>query len=135
MYLPPDPPTEHPEQGSKMVVEALTEKLLLIMNEKTPCQKVSRDDKEEDDEDGDHDNIMLDSAADLICTLAKTLGEQIVPFFDTLQKPLMKFMKPVRPFSDRSMAIGIYGEVLLEVGGHAIKYVEPLMPFIKVGGR
>ena len=48
----------------------------------------------------------MDSASDLIGTLSKTVGDQMIPFFDQLQKPLLRFMKPSRPFSDRAMAIG-----------------------------
>lgn len=91
LQLSPDEPT--------LVIEALMEKILLIMNEKAPCQKSS--DADDEDEDGDHDNIVMDSASDLIGTIAKTIGDQMIPFFDQLQKPLLKFMKPKRPFSDR----------------------------------
>ena len=119
-------------EGGPRIVEDLMQRILLIMNEKAPCQKVSSADGD-DDEENDHDNIVMDSASDLIGTLAKTIGDQMIPFFDQLQKPLMRFMKPARPFSDRAMAVGCYAEVLLEFGPSALKYVDTLMPLIKIG--
>lgn len=121
-------PNESPRIG-----EVLMQRVLLIMNEKAPCQKELSGDGLADDEENDHDNIVMDSASDLIGTLAKTIGDQMIPFFDQLQKPLMRFMKPARPFSDRAMAIGCYAEVLLEFGPSALKYVDTLMPLIKIG--
>jgi importin-4 len=115
------------------IIDELMQRLLVIMNEKAPCQKMSNGDGQGDDEENDHDNVVMDSASELIGTLSKTIGDQMIPFFDQLQKPLMRFLKPTRPFSDRSMAIGCYAEVLLEFGPAADKYVEPLMPYIKVG--
>ena len=126
-----DPADPAKNVAGPMVIEAVTDALMKIFQEKSPCQKVAENDEDEDD--GDHDNVLMDSAADLVCTLAKTVGEQLVPFFDQLQKPLQKFMKPTRVYTDRSMVIGIYGEVLLELGPQALKYVEPLMPMIKTG--
>ena len=160
VQLDPVDPTKNP--AGPMLIEAVTDALMRIFQEKAPCQKVTSEpllsprswaspclapieplcnppcpqvtsESDEDEDDGDHDNVLMDSAADLVCTLAKTVGEQLVPFFDQLQKPLLKFMKPTRVFTDRSMVIGIYGEVLLELGPQALKYVEPLMPVIKTG--
>ena len=121
-----------PGEGPR-IIDELMARLLVIMNEKAPCQKLSNGDGHGDDEENDHDNVVMDSASELIGTLSKTIGDQMIPFFDQLQKPLMRFMKPNRPFSDRSMAIGCYAEVLLEFGPAALKYVDSLMPFIKVG--
>lgn len=124
--------TVNPGEGPR-IIEELMQRILVIMNEKAPCQKVSNADGQADDEENDHDNIVMDTASDLIGTLAKTIGDQMIPFFDQLQKPLMRFLKPSRPFSDRAMAIGCYAEVLLEFGPAALKYVESVMPLIKAG--
>jgi importin-4 len=121
-----------PSTGPR-IIDDLMQRILIIMNEKAPCQRVSSGDGHGDDEENDHDNIVMDSASDLIGTLAKTIGDQMIPFFDQLQKPLMRFLKPARPFSDRAMAMGCYAEVLLEFGPAALKYVENLMPLIKAG--
>ena len=115
------------------IIDEVMQRLLIIMNEKAPCQRSSGGDGHGDDEENDHDNIVMDSASDLIGTLAKTIGDQMIPFFDQLQKPLMRFLKPARPFSDRAMAMGCYAEVLLEFGPAALKYVDNLMPLIKAG--
>jgi hypothetical protein len=47
------------------------------MHEKSVCQKSSDGDGQADEEDGDHDNIVMDSASDLIGTLSKTVGDQV----------------------------------------------------------
>ena len=120
--------------GKKSLVsDLLMQKVLLLISEKAPCQKVTAESQAQGDDEDDegHETSMLDAAGDLIVILSQTVGEQIVPYFDSLQKPLLKFMKPTRAFSERSSAIGTYVEVLLEIGQHALKYIDTILPIIR----
>ena len=104
-----------------------------ILAEKAPCQvKYEGDAGDEEDED-DHDNLVMDAVTDLIGELAKVLGPNFVVYFDEFQKLLLKFTKPTRAHTDRSMAIGCYAEVIAEIGPASMKYVDLLMPMIQAG--
>jgi hypothetical protein len=103
-----------------------------ILAEKAPCQQKYEGDQHDEDED-DHDNLVMDAVTDLIGELAKVLGPNFVPYFDEFQKLLIKFTKPTRAHTDRSMAIGCYAEVIAEIGAASLKYVDLLMPMIQTG--
>jgi hypothetical protein len=103
----------------------------LLLVEKSPCQKASKMESHGDDEDEDHDNVVMDALTDLIGELAKVLKENFVTYFDEFQKHLLKFTKPSRTHSDRSMAIGCYAEVVAEIGPAAVKYADFLLPVIQ----
>jgi AAA+ ATPase superfamily predicted ATPase len=113
----------------------LMEVIVQLFGEKTPCQKSSGGDTHhhDDEEEEDHDNLVLESVSDLVGVLAKTMGEQIVPLFDQLQKALNKFLKPSRPYSDRAMAIGVYAEVVAEIDASALKYADVVLKVVKAG--
>lgn len=112
------------------VAEKLMEAIYKLLNEETPCQKKN---EKEDDEDDDHDTLVNDSVSDLIGVVAKAIGPSIVPFFDHFVDRLAKFTSPNRPHSDRSMAIGCFAEVLLEIGPDARKYLELIVPACQLG--
>lgn len=103
-----------------------------ILAEKAPCQQKYEGDAHDEDED-DHDNLVMDAVTDLIGELAKVLGPNFVVYFDEFQKLLIKFTKPTRAHTDRSMAIGCYAEVIAEIGTASLKYVDLLMPMIQAG--
>jgi hypothetical protein len=86
----------------------------------------------EEDEDADHDNVLMDSVSDLIGALAKTIGTDFEPYFATFFPLLLKFTKPTRSHSDRSMAIGCFGEVIAEIGPLAVKYADSILPILQV---
>jgi hypothetical protein len=74
----------------------------------------------------------MDSVSDLIGALAKNIGVEFEPYFAAFHPLLLKFTKPSRAYSDRAMAIGCYAEVIAEIGQHATKYAEPLLPILQV---
>lgn len=69
--------------------------VLQCLQESAPCQRNQEGGDDEDDEGG-HDNLVMDSVTDLIGVLAKVIGPNFVQYFDAFQKPLMKFAKPKR---------------------------------------
>jgi len=125
-----------PGEEGLPVLQHLLNAIMMILTEKAPCQLKSegddKDDDEEDDEE-DHDYLVMDSVTDLIGQLAKTLGPNFVGMFDQFSKYLLRYVKLSRPHTDRSMAIGCFGEVIAEFGPAAINYVDVLLPIIQTG--
>ena len=118
------------ETGVTPMAQNVMKIILEILSEKLPCQQAHEDNDDEDD--NDHDDLVMDSTIDLIGCLAKMIGNEFVPYFDEFYKQLLKFMKPSRSYSDRSMAIGCFAEVLAEIGYETSKYLEYIVPYIQV---
>ena len=109
--------------------------LNLLLSEKAPCQVEGKNSQgvEDDQDDEDHDNVVIDSVTDLVGEMSKVLGSNFVPYFDEFHKHLFKFTRSSRPHTDRSMAIGCYAEVFGEIGAESIKYADLLLPIIHKG--
>lgn len=116
-----------PDDKGRPFGERLLETVLAILQEKAKCQAKM----EGEDDDDDHDNVVMDSVTDLIGMLAKVMGEPFSAHFDVLLPHLLRYMKPSRAHSDRSMALGCFAEVVQEVGPVAAKYVETALPIIQ----
>jgi hypothetical protein len=116
------------DKGEIALVE-LIGAMLTCLQEKAVCQM--RVESTEEDDDDNHDNLVMDGVSDLAGQLAKTMGPAFIPYFDEFHKYLIRFTKPTRLHSDRSMAMGCYAEVMAEIGPDAIKYAEVLLPIVK----
>lgn len=101
-----------------------------LLQEKSQCQKKTESTEDEDD---DHDNQLIDSVSDLIGTLAKQMGPGFETYFDRMLPLLLKYCSPKRPYSDLSMAMGCFGEVVAELGPNSIKYQGHLLPIAQAG--
>ena len=119
----------------KRIIEPLMATITKLINEKAKCQTEDNYEQHEGDEDDDHDHIVMDSVCDLIGTLSKCMGTEFIPYFDAFLKPLLKFTKPNRLFSDRSMVIGCFAEVLGELGAASLKYADLILPVVQNGLR
>jgi hypothetical protein len=110
------------ELGSGCVenlLDPLAQQLLLFLQGNAACQEVQDDLDDEDDENGegeDHDFVLMDSVTDLVGTLARAFGSRFVNHAQPLLEPLGRFLAPNRPHTDRSMAIGCYGELVQGMG-------------------
>lgn len=62
----------------------------LLLGEETACQQIESD-GEIDDDDSEHDEILMDAVSDLLPAFAKSMGAQFAPIFAQLFDPLMKF--------------------------------------------
>jgi hypothetical protein len=113
-----------------IIADKVMEVVLQLLSEQMPCQHATVGD---DDEDDDHDNVVMDSVSDLIGGLAKAIGPNFAPYFDAFSTKLLKFAKDNRPHTDRSMAIGCFAEVILEIGPQAVKYLEMIIPAVQAG--
>jgi len=120
------------EWKGMQILPVLMECITTLVMEKGVCQKRVHG-EDDDDEDDDHDNVVMDQVSDIIGALAKVMGPTFVPYFDVMANPLLKFTKPQRSHTDRSMAIGCFGEVIGEVGMAAMKYIDVLLPTVQAG--
>jgi len=120
-------------ENNTSIAESLMQGIHLLLTEKAPCQTSVNLDVGEDEDDEDHDNVVMDGVTDVIGELAKAMGPAFRQYFDQFNKPLLRFTKDARPHSDKSMAIGCYAEVLGELGAEAVKYTDAIMPILQKG--
>ena len=121
------------DKPPRNMAEPLFQVLTKLVSEKAACQTETNFEQHEGDDDDDHDAVVMDSVSDLIGTLAKVMGAEFMPVFDSWVKPLLKFAKANRLYTDRSMVMGCFAEVIGEFGAPAIKYADTVLPIIKVG--
>lgn len=98
--------------------------LILLTQEKAPCQ-IS---EEDDDEEADHSESLIDSYCDLINDCTNMYGEHFEPVFRQLVVNLMKYAKAHRPDSYRSLVIGCIAEALESMGPVTQTYAKSLFP-------
>ena len=92
-----------------MAGEALVETLIVLLQEKAPCQSYHGEDEDEKDEQ-DHDEVLIDHVTDLLSAIAKAAGPSTFePIFRRVVPNLLKFNQPNRDAPDRLMAIGTIG--------------------------
>lgn len=113
--------------------DALVTHIGIILKEKAASQTNQNKDEDDDDDDADHDNLVMDATCDLISGMAKVIGAGFVQYFEQFKKPLLKYTKPSRSYSDRAMVIGCYAEVMKEIGPDAAKYADAIFPVVQVG--
>ena len=123
----------HNLNKSSTIGDILVKKLLLFLQEKAPCQKISKHEGDEEEDDDDHDNEVMDSVCDCIGYMSKAVGPAFEIYYRTLHAPLLKFTKSGRPFTDRAMAIGCIAEVMQELNSASIlSYLDSFIPVIEV---
>lgn len=123
--LPPDKQGESQE-------DFVNELLVNFLQEKGECQRFAEGD-EDDQEELDHDEVLIDSVTDLVAAMAKAKGPAFAPVFQHMFRPLMAFNSEKKPEPSRSMAIGCFAEVAQEIGAGATVYLEEIMPQLLAG--
>lgn len=68
----------------------LVEATLVLLREESACQLIESD-SEIDEDDTEHDEVLMDAVSDLLPAFAKALGAQFAQIFSQLFEPLMKF--------------------------------------------
>lgn len=81
---------------------------VLILNGKLSCQ-VKND---EDDDEQDYEEKLLQAATDIYLILAEKLGDDFHPYFTTITDIINKYLGPKKSEYDKSLALGVYAEVL-----------------------
>lgn len=105
---------------------AMADLIIQLTQGKATCQTLLGADNDEsdladrlgvkDDNDDDHDNVLMDNVADLCGALAKVAGGAVGLHKATeLFQAFSKYVAPSRSSSDRAMAIGCYAELCWEL--------------------
>ena len=68
----------------------LVDATMVLLREESACQQTESDD-EIDDDDTEHDEVLMDAVSDLLPAFAKSMGSHFAPIFAKLFEPLMKF--------------------------------------------
>jgi hypothetical protein len=108
------------------LLQPLCGHVLNILERKAVCQSADLDDDDavngDDDEDqAEYDAIIIANTADLIGTMALTVGESFATYVGHFWPHLAKYYKPSKPVADRSMVIGLIGEI----AGGLCKQIDP----------
>lgn len=74
----------------KSDIVRLVEATLILLREESACQ-ATESDGEIDDDDTEHDEVLMDAVSDLLPAFAKSMGSQFAPIFENMFGPLMKF--------------------------------------------
>lgn len=116
-----------------MVIEPyivrLVEATLILLREESACQ-ATESDGEIDDDDTEHDEVLMDAVSDLLPAFAKSMGSQFAPIFENMFGPLMKFAKASRPPPDRTMVVACLAEVAQHMGAPIAGYIDAVMPLV-----
>jgi len=67
---------------------------------------------EEDEEDLDHDEIILGNTTDVLISISKALGDTFLPYFTRVAPKLVKYLGDEHPKSDKIMMIGCIAEIM-----------------------
>ncbi|KAG6398678.1 hypothetical protein SASPL_140145 [Salvia splendens] len=110
-------------------IPRLVEATLALLREESACQQIESD-SEVDEDDADHDDVLMDAVSDLLPAFAKALGAQFAPIFSQLFEPLMKFSKQSRPPQDRTMVVATLAEVAQHMGAPIAGYVDAVMHLV-----
>ncbi|XP_051145314.1 uncharacterized protein LOC127261141 [Andrographis paniculata] len=107
----------------------LVETTLVLLQEESACQLVESD-EEIDEDDTEHDEVLMDAVSDLLPAFAKALGNHFATSFSQMFQPLMKFSKQSRPPQDRTMVVATLAEVAQHMGAPIAGYVDAIMPLV-----
>ncbi|XP_057466083.1 uncharacterized protein LOC130755649 [Actinidia eriantha] len=107
----------------------LVEATLVLLREEAVCQQAESD-GEIDDDDAEHDEVLMDAVSDLLPAFANSMGIHFAPIFEKLFGPLMKFAKTSRPPQDRTMVVACLAEVAQHMGAPIAGYIDTLTPLV-----
>eukprot|EP00249_Psilotum_nudum_P024844 c29306_g1_i2 orf=418-3579(+) len=108
----------------------LSEAIAILLRQEAICQQTGESDSDLDDEDSEHDEILMDAVTDLLPALAKCMGANFEPILRQQFDALMKFVRPTRPPGDRTMVVACLAEVAQEIGPAIGPYVDVVMPVV-----
>ncbi|PPD80935.1 hypothetical protein GOBAR_DD22135 [Gossypium barbadense] len=108
----------------------LVDATLTLLREESACQQLENGSDIDDENDTEHDEILMDAVSDLLPAFAKSMGYHFAPIFAKLFEPLMKFAKASRPPQDRTMVVACLAEVAQDMGAPIASYIDRLMPLV-----
>lgn len=107
----------------------LVEATLMLLKEESACQQAESD-SDIDDDDAEHDEVLMDAVSDLLPAFAKSMGSHFAPIFSKLFEPLMRFTRSSRPPQDRTMVVACLAEVAMDMGSPIAGYIDTVIPLV-----
>ncbi|KAL2477536.1 ARM repeat superfamily protein [Forsythia ovata] len=107
----------------------LVEATSVLLKGESTCQQIESD-SEIDEDDPEHDEVLMDAVSDLLPAFAKAMGAQFAPIFSQLFAPLMKFARASSPPQDRTMVVATLAEVAQHMGAPIAGYVDAVMNIV-----
>ncbi|KAJ3214756.1 hypothetical protein HK099_006680 [Clydaea vesicula] len=124
--------------------EALFKNILVLLKGEHTCQK-GFDDEENphsnassldvDVDQSEQDALVISAAADVICAISLVLGEQFLNDYKHFHPYVVKYFKPTRSASERSMAIGTIAEVAEGLKFSITNYVQEFLSLLSAALR
>ncbi|XP_050398948.1 importin-4 [Patella vulgata] len=97
-----------------------------IFTHKVACQD---DEDEDDDQQAEYDAMLIESAGDVLPTMAKLVGgSEFLPFFRSFLTDLLKRLKATSSVPEKSFAVGTLAEVVQACGAASAEFVDTLYP-------
>lgn len=106
------------------VITALTS----IMTRSHPCQMGLGDEDEDNnvEESSEYDWLVIDTALDVVISLALSLGPAFQELWKIFEKPIVKFASS-NDSTERSTAVGVIAECIRHMGSTVTPYTERLL--------
>lgn len=70
---------------------SLSQATLELLRQEACCQQTDETDSDLDDDDCEHDEVLMDAVTDLLPAFAKCMGSRFEAIFGSFFEPLMKF--------------------------------------------
>ncbi|GAA6036695.1 hypothetical protein JCM8097_003433 [Rhodosporidiobolus ruineniae] len=111
-------------------VQPICEQLSLILRRKAPCQISDDDDAEAvaAGEQSEYDAALIGAAADLVGSLATTLGSDFAQLFPAFLPDMVAYYDRERSSADRSTAVGSLAEIVNGMESAVTPFTESLFP-------
>ncbi|WRT69118.1 uncharacterized protein IL334_006102 [Kwoniella shivajii] len=107
-----------------------------ILEKKSLCQQDPDGDDENvgvDADSSEYESALVSNAADVFGAMASVLGPDFAQAFGQVLPLIAKYTEPKRTQSERSMAIGSLGEVIVGLKGGVTTFTQPLLQIISRG--
>lgn len=107
-----------------------------ILEKKSLCQQDPDFDDEHVDDDADsseYEAVLISNAADIFGALATVLGPDFAQAFGSILPLISNYAGAKKSNSERSMAIGSLGEIIVGMKGGVTQFTEPLLQLISRG--
>jgi importin-4 len=115
--------------GQSTPLEQTTALVLLLLQKQHPCQK-DEDDFDEaeplDEESAEYDWLVIETALEVIGSLATVLGEQFGELWQIFETPILKYASSQERF-ERSSAVGTIADCVESMGPASTPYTQKLM--------
>jgi hypothetical protein len=99
--------------------------LTTLLKQEAPCNS-----SELDEDENDHDIVLIDSVSDCVDGIAKLLKRDFEPYFQKIFPILLKYLNPKKPDADQVMALGTITECFNAMEERMSPYVPQVLPIL-----